>query len=362
MSCSCQSAQRQLALVARDLKTHYADLIDYGTDAGWDIEPSLDVFSFPVGPKQQFVSLCEVVNFLRSVLDAERLGGLRYSWLIPHVALVEQRDSIQCSDPLPVTTSDSTPILDILLNRQIETWVQPVVSLKHGTAWGFECLMRARADDGTIINPAQLLAWAKQENLIFMLDRVCRETHIENAGRLVSNRDVHMLINFLPTAIYEPTFCLRTTFAAANRCGIISERIIFEVVETEYVTDPTHLNRILNEYRRQGFGVALDDMGSGFAGLELLADLKPDLVKIDRGIVSQAIESPWHRSICRSLVLLAHDQNKLILAEGIETEAEHLLMTELDVDLAQGFYYGRPTNVETVEQIEDTVERPVAAS
>lgn len=220
--------------------------------------------------------------------------------------------------------------------------------------------MRARADDGTIINPAQLLAWARQENLIFMLDRVCRETHIENAGRLVKDSDLHMLINLLPTAIYEPSFCLRTTFAAANRCGVKPERIVFEVVETEYVSDTGHLTRILNEYRNRGFGVALDDMGSGFAGLDLLADLKPDLVKIDRGIVSQAVDSPWHLSICRSLVLLAHDQNKLILAEGIETEAEHQLMSELGVDLVQGFYYGRPTNIEGIATVDESLARPIA--
>lgn len=115
MSCSCNSAQRRLALVGRDVTTHYAELIDYATDAGWEIDHSLDTFSLPVGPSHQFSSITEVVNFLRSVLDTERLEALRYCWLLPAVALEEQRQSIQLSEGLPIEDLDSSPILEILL-------------------------------------------------------------------------------------------------------------------------------------------------------------------------------------------------------------------------------------------------------
>jgi EAL domain-containing protein (putative c-di-GMP-specific phosphodiesterase class I) len=159
------------------------------------------------------------------------------------------------------------------------------------------------------------------------------------------------LINFLPTAIYRPDFCLATTVRAARESGIAPERITFEVVESERVVDHDHLRGILAHYRAKGFGVALDDVGSGFSGLSLLADLSPDLIKIDRGLVTKAVESPAHRGICASLVGLGRSNNHLVLAEGVETEAEWAVMEELGVDLLQGYLFGRPSPVPALHSL-----------
>jgi EAL domain-containing protein (putative c-di-GMP-specific phosphodiesterase class I) len=175
-----------------------------------------------------------------------------------------------------------------------------------------------------------------------MLDRVCRETHLVNAGRLNFGAHCRFLINFLPTAIYQPEFCLQTSLAAMRRSGLTPRQVIFEVVETEQVIDTGHLLRILDFYRRNGFGVALDDMGSGYSGLSLLAELQPNLIKIDRQIVSRSVSSTSHRNICASLVRMGHDNGQLVLAEGVETEDEMILMESLGVDLFQGYYFGRP--------------------
>jgi len=223
----------------------------------------------------------------------------------------------------------------------IQTFYQPVFQNDCKSVWGYECLMRGLADDGSLVMPKQLLEWATQERLIFMLDRICRETHIRNAAAVLPD-DVAILINFLPTAIYEPSFCLKTTIAAAKSAGIAPNRVIFEVVETEKVLDSDHLSSILNEYRKSGFRVALDDVGSGFAGLTMLADLNPDLIKMDRELVQGAVKSEMHRIIVRALVQIAKASGSLILAEGVETEAELALMKSFGVDLFQGFLLGRP--------------------
>ena len=202
--------------------------------------------------------------------------------------------------------------------------------------------MRGRTTEGEIVYPDRMIAWSKQEKLTFLLDRVCRETHLRNASRHLAARDVHVLINFLPTAVYDPVFCLATTVAAARAGGLSPERIIFEVIETEQVADLAHLKSILNHYRLKGFRVALDDLGSGYSGLAMLGDLDPDLIKIDRHLIARALDSPMHRSICAALIQLGRDHGKLVLAEGIETVAERELFGKLGVDLFQGYLFGRP--------------------
>lgn len=194
-----------------------------------------------------------------------------------------------------------------------------------------------------MISPAQLIDWAQRENLLFMFDRICREKHIENAATVPNAANLDFLINFLPTVIYEPSVCLSTTFAAARRSGLPPEQIIFEVVETENISDREKLRSILDEYRAAGFRVALDDLGSGHAGLTLLADLSPDLIKIDRDLISRSVDSAPHPSICKSVIDIARESNKLVIAEGVETAEEYALFRELNVDLFQGYLFGRPS-------------------
>lgn len=131
------------------------------------------------------------------------------------------------------------------------------------------------------------------------------EIHIARAAASEAGTDHLFLINFLPSVIYEPEFCLRTTVSAIEGTGLRPEQIIFEVVETEAIEDHDHLRDILCYYRNNGFGVALDDLGCGYSGLSLMADLDPDLIKIDRGVVARADESEGHAEVCRAIIGLA---------------------------------------------------------
>lgn len=345
--CDCQSGNRTLVLLAEDLHDDFTDFFSLETKDNWAFHQEFGVIEIEVGSGKRFSGAHEVFNFLRAVVpDETRLQGMRAAWLDRRQRLTQQllRLGAEAQPLSRFESSDegATELLDVLRHRRIESWFQPVVEARGGRVWGYECLMRGRRLDGALISAPQLLEWAQQENLKFMLDRVCRETHLENAGRLGAGPDCRFLINFLPTAIYQPEYCLRTSLAAMRRSGLEPRQVIFEVVESEKIDDPPHLHRILEYYRRHGFGIALDDMGSGYAGLALLGDLQPDLIKIDRAIVARAVDSKTHLNICSSLVRLGRDNGQLVLAEGVETETEVALMESLGVDLMQGFYFGRP--------------------
>ena len=338
--CTCKTAKRTLILNLPGMTDRYADVLAYcETDAFWREDTKSNRVEVAVGDCSGFNGITEVVNFLKTFVEDARLGEIRAAW--------SDGEAVNSSTIplLEMVTLESSQLLPILKEKRIETFFQPIFNNAGRDLWGYECLMRARDNDGKMISPAQLIAWAQQEQLVFMLDRVCRETHLRNAGRVEIPSHAKLLINFMPTAIYQPAFCLQTTMAAANEAKIDPSRVIFEVVEQWEVTDRKHLRNILDYYRDNGFGIALDDLGSGYSGLSLLADLDPDLIKIDREIINKSVSSKMHRSICESLVRIGHDNGKMVLAEGIETADEMSLMVSIGADLFQGFYLGKPAAI-----------------
>ena len=342
MQCPCQSGRRTLSIHFAPLGDESRLLRERSFGGSWEWAPDADHVVAEIGPDQTWTSLATLMDFFRSALAEGELASATAAWIPgcsggPDACKPLAYQSLEAMSPKVVS-----PLMGILQERRIETWYQPIFHAASREIWGYECLMRSHDADGKLISPAEILTWARQENLLFMLDRVCRETHIENAGRAGLAPDTAILINFLPTAIYDPAFCLRTTEAAAKRVKLNSKRIIFEVVETDEVNDREHLKSILTYYRNSGFRVALDDVGAGYSGLMMLAELEPDLIKIDRCLIEKAEENAVCRSICSALVSIGHDSGKLVLAEGVETREQAKLLLELGVDLFQGFYFARP--------------------
>ena len=136
--------------------------------------------------------------------------------------------------------------------------------------------------------------------------------------------------------------CLRTTWVIARRHGLSMERICFEVVETEQYPDVALLRRILDTYREQGAMVALDDLGAGHSSLTYLDALRPDLVKLDRALISGIDHDPPRQRLVGALIDYAHELDVRVVAEGIETEGELAVIGDLSADLGQGWYLGRP--------------------
>lgn len=328
-------------MLADNFSDDFPELSIFGARENWFYYSEYGIVQIELGTGKRWANAADVFDFLRTAIkDNARLETLRAAWLDTKQLLTQQLARLgKEAEPFSQIAADgASELLYILQNRRVESWFQPVIEARTGNIWGYECLMRGRKSDGSLVGALQMLEWANKENLKFMLDRVCRETHLENAGKLNFGSKCRFLINFLPTAIYKPEFCLQTSLAAMRRSGLSAGQVIFEVVETEQVLDTAHLLGILDFYRRNGFGVALDDMGSGYSGLSMLAELQPDLIKIDRAIVSKSVESKAHYNICASLVQMGHANNQLVLAEGVETAN----VESLGVDLFQGYYFGKP--------------------
>lgn len=232
--------------------------------------------------------------------------------------------------------------LSLLITKgALTTHFQPIVDLENGEIYGYESLARGVNDDGTLIYPDKLFSWAKQGDMLFYLDRACRETSLKTAA--VKNIKNKVFINFIPTAIYDPEHCLQSTVKWAKQLEFDPKNIIFEVIETEHVEDIEHLNKILTFYKSQGYMVALDDVGSGYSSLNMIARLKPDIVKIDREIIDGIDTNTANQSVFKAIVSLAKESGIIVLAEGAERTEEVAYCAANGANLAQGYYFGRPS-------------------
>lgn len=217
---------------------------------------------------------------------------------------------------------------------------QPIVSAATGRVVGHEALLRAVAADGTAVAPPEVFRLPEAGREIVRLDRLCRTLHTlnflgqdapeslylnVNAGHLMAIEHGHGLV-------FEQTL---------RKCGLEPERIVLEVLESA-VADSAHLRQALEAYRARGYRIALDDFGSAHSNFDRLWLLTPDIIKLDRTLLSEATVNRRARTILPRLVDILHELGATVVAEGIETQAQAHLAADAGVDLMQGYFFGRP--------------------
>ncbi len=239
--------------------------------------------------------------------------------------------------------------LDIFENNSLTTHFQPIVALPTLEIVAYECLSRGVKADGSLMAPDLMFKLAHENDLLFYLDRVCRENALKSAA--VKKITADIFINFIPTAIYVPETCLQSTMQWARQLEYDPSRIVFEVVETHQVEDLQHLRTILDFYRSKGFRTALDDIGSGHTNLATLAALGADVIKVDMEIIRGIDKDPVKQSIFTALATIAGENGIKVLAEGVETSEELAYVRQNGAQLAQGYLLAKPS-AEPVRRLE----------
>jgi EAL domain-containing protein (putative c-di-GMP-specific phosphodiesterase class I) len=212
---------------------------------------------------------------------------------------------------------------------------QPLIDIVERRIYGYEALVRGPNGESA----ASVMAQVNDDNL-YAFDQACRVKAIESAAALGLDRRLN--INFLPNAVYHPEACLKVTLAAARKCGFPAALITFEFSETQNITDSKHLKGIIEAYRGRGFMTALDDFGAGYAGLSLLADFQPDIIKIDRMLVSGIDADRPRQAIVKGLMATAEALGIQVVAEGVERAEELETLRALGISRYQGFLFARP--------------------
>ena len=225
--------------------------------------------------------------------------------------------------------------------RSLRFDLQSIAALDGGLVHGFEALVRGRLGEREI-GAAALLQAAAAHNQVAIFDARARKQAILQAYPQLP-AGARLFVNLSPTAIYDPDICLGATFRACVDADVDIGRLVFEITGTHSFPDLTLLRRILERCRDAGARVALEDMGSGHTSLRSLSTLRPDYLKLDRGLVSGLHHGDPRLPLLAAMIRHAHDLGVLVVARGVETTEELQLVRELGVDLGQGYFLGRPS-------------------
>lgn len=228
----------------------------------------------------------------------------------------------------------------MLREERVAVDFQPIVSVAEpNEIFAYECLLRGVGRGGELVSPGPMFEVARRAGLLVNLDRTARLEAIEWAS--LDGIFARVFINFNPSSIYDPRYCLRSTLEPAKRSGLSPEKIVFELTESDKVRDGRQLRGILAHYRGSGFGVALDDLGSNYGSLNLLASLRPDFVKLDIGLAQGLGRDPYRAAISRKL---ADELGVAVIVEGIETEEQWRWLAAHGAEYAQGYFFAKPAS------------------
>ena len=225
-----------------------------------------------------------------------------------------------CREPLPF---------------EISMAFQPIVDLRTRDCFAYEALVRGPNGEGAAFVFGQL-----GDGVLYGFDQACRIKAVEMAAKLAMT--TALSINFMPNAVYEPRHCIQSTLDASRRTGFPLEQIIFEASEAERITRQDRLIEILREYQTFGFRTAIDDFGAGYAGLSLLANFQPDLVKLDIELVRGIDTSRPRQAILKGVLDTCRSLGIEVIAEGVETADEMKALADGGVYLMQGYHFARP--------------------
>ncbi len=288
----------------------------------------LQAVAFGVGAVGQTIGLGRT---LTAQLAFERQIADRYEAGLLHI------------DEEPTGPAEITPVevLAVLRSEDFEIHFQPIVELDSGEVMGYEALSRFPAlRDGTTRPPDTWFAAAARAGLGVDLEIVTARRACDLARHLPPDR--YVAINLSPLALLDPR--VPALLEVADYVDIQ-----IEVTEHSRVEDYGVLNLGLDACRAAGTKVAIDDAGAGFAGLQHITQLAPDVLKIDLSIVRNVDSLPLNRAMVAALVAYANRVGTTVVAEGIETDTEALTLNLLGVHRGQGFLFGRPAAISAAD-------------
>ncbi|MCZ7471439.1 EAL domain-containing protein [Agrobacterium sp. O3.4] len=243
-------------------------------------------------------------------------------------------------------------IAQALSEGWFEAHFQPIQDLAKGGIAGFEALLRLNHPEKGLLSPAAIISLAEENGTINRIGNVILDQSIANLARLSrlpGMEQTYVAVNFSPLQ-FEPGLPTRIA-GVLHRHGIVPKRLVIEITEAVIMKDDPQIRAILNAIHQLGCRIALDDFGTGYSSLSYLSRFPVDIVKIDqsftRSICDDAVEiRQRNRMLVEGIAAISHKMNCTVIAEGVETEEQKELLTEIGADYGQGYFFARPQPVE----------------
>jgi len=226
----------------------------------------------------------------------------------------------------------------VILAENVASVYEPIVDARNRKVMGYEALIRGPA--GTELEtPAALFPMAEKTGLLFELDCLCRRKGLFGAQGLAPGKK--LFLNCLPSAIHDPGFREDRLRDTLDSMGLAPQDVVFEISEKESIENFEVFREVRDYYRMLGFGIALDDVGAGYAGLETVMELQPDFIKLDLSLVRGIDSDPHRRELVAALNNVSGKLGARVIGEGVSTEAELATLADLGIPYAQGWLLGR---------------------
>ena len=229
-------------------------------------------------------------------------------------------------------------VREIIEKKDIIVEFQPIYSLNTKKYIGLEALSRGLYN-GEIVSPYFLFEYAKKDGNVLTLDRVCREKAMRAFS--AESSAPSLFINFETSVLNGLTSGTGEILRTAAENHISPQNIVIELNESR-VKDSYNLMMFVDFYRSKGFLIALDNVSAGLDTLNRIMLINPDIIKIDRAIVSQIENNKYNQEVFRSIINTAKQIGAMTVAEGVETVDEVITCMILGVDYFQGFYFQKP--------------------
>ncbi|MBZ9784804.1 EAL and GGDEF domain-containing protein [Pseudomonas sp. REP124] len=237
------------------------------------------------------------------------------------------------------TTEQLSALSSILTQGGLHSLFQPIISLSERQILGYEALSRGPSNS-PLHSPIALFAVARQAGRLSELEIACRQS----ACRRFSEQQLpgKLFLNVSPESLLESAHQPGRTLQLLQDYGIPPSQVVIELTEQTPIDDFQLLQNALHHYRAMGFSIALDDLGAGYSSLRLWSELRPDYVKIDRHFIDGIHQDALKREFVGSILQIAKASRAQVIAEGIELPEELAVLTEMGVDLVQGYLLCRP--------------------
>ncbi len=238
-------------------------------------------------------------------------------------------------------------VRSILRGDSIRTFFQPIVRIPSRKILGYEAL--SRGPEGSYLeSPENLFGFTERAGMLGEIELLCVDRALRNAKTLPEGS-----ILFLNLSMLGLEFIESETDGLTGRCekaGRSPKLCVLEITERTYAESASRLRERVTEFRKHGFRIAIDDMGTGYSALHVLAELQPEFIKLDKMLVRDLADEPIKRNLVSAITGFAKESQSVVIAEGVETEAEVGVLQALGIELQQGYFFGYPEPVEKFER------------
>lgn len=228
----------------------------------------------------------------------------------------------------------------ILENEYIYPVYQPIISLSDGHIFGYESLSRISNNEFNM-DIETMFRLADLEGKSWELEEICRKKALKNANRKINGTKLFLNVN--PNIINDSEFTEGFTKRRLEKYGLASESIIIEITERVSVTNRKLFSKTIQHYKKQDYGIAIDDVGSGYSGLNTIVNIQPHYIKIDMNLIRDIDKDDIKQAMCKSLVDFCKNAEIDVIAEGIETEEELKMLIRIGVTYGQGYFLAMPS-------------------